>query len=136
LEGVWPLALSLDTVGPMARNVAGLVLGMELLEPGFAVAEAAPATVGRFRPAGVDPEIDAALDQALAQAELDVVDIDLPGFEAACASNGIVLVAEAWEVDGHLLGRRQQLGDDVVQRLELGSTITAETREQAEAARV
>src|SRR5205807_9835240 len=61
IEGVWPLALSLDTVGPMARNVAGLVLGMELLEPGFAVAEAAHATVGRFRPAGVDPEIAAPL---------------------------------------------------------------------------
>ncbi len=35
--GVWPLAPSLDTVGPMARDVAGLVLGMELLEPGFVV---------------------------------------------------------------------------------------------------
>src|SRR6185503_18541942 len=38
LEGVWPLAISLDTIGPMATDVAGLVLGMELLEPGFRVA--------------------------------------------------------------------------------------------------
>src|SRR5207237_4004672 len=38
LQGVWPLALSLDTVGPMARDVAGLVLGMQLLAPGFTVA--------------------------------------------------------------------------------------------------
>src|SRR4051812_11778770 len=35
LDGVWPLAPSLDTVGPMARDVAGLVLGMQLLEPAF-----------------------------------------------------------------------------------------------------
>src|SRR6266540_29657 len=42
LEGVWPLALSLDTVGPMARDVAGVVLGMQLLEPGFEVASTAP----------------------------------------------------------------------------------------------
>jgi amidase len=34
-RGVWPLSPSFDTVGPMARDVAGLVLGMELLEPGF-----------------------------------------------------------------------------------------------------
>ena len=39
LEGVWPLSPSFDTVGPMARDVAGLVAGMELLEPGFDVAE-------------------------------------------------------------------------------------------------
>ena len=36
LEGVWPLAPSLDTVGPMARDVAGVAAGMALLEPGFA----------------------------------------------------------------------------------------------------
>ena len=35
LDGVWPLAPSFDTVGPMARDVAGLVTGMELLEPGI-----------------------------------------------------------------------------------------------------
>jgi amidase len=38
LDDVWPLSPSFDTVGPMARDVAGLVVGMELLEPGFAVA--------------------------------------------------------------------------------------------------
>ena len=35
LTGVWPLAPSLDTVGPMARDVAGAAAGMALLEPGF-----------------------------------------------------------------------------------------------------
>ena len=42
LTGVWPLAPSLDTVGPMARDVAGLAAGMALLEPGFTVAARAP----------------------------------------------------------------------------------------------
>ena len=36
VEGVWPLATSLDTIGPMAATISGLVLGMQLLEPGFA----------------------------------------------------------------------------------------------------
>src|SRR5947209_4402652 len=72
LEGVWPLALSLDTVGPMARDVGGVVLGMQLLEPGFEMAGVAPTTVGRFRLQGTDPEIDAAIDGALSGAELEV----------------------------------------------------------------
>src|SRR5881397_3440939 len=29
LDGVWPLAPSLDTIGPMARDITGLVLGMQ-----------------------------------------------------------------------------------------------------------
>ena len=66
LEGVWPLAPSFDTVGPMARDVAGLVTGMQLLEPGFTVADVGGAdlTVGRL---GVeaDPAITAAIDRAL-----------------------------------------------------------------------
>src|SRR5205823_11669857 len=87
LEGVWPLALSLDTVGPMARDVAGVVLGMQLLEPGFEVAHVAPTTVGRFRLEGTDPAIDIAIDRALADGEFDVVDVELPGWQAAFATN-------------------------------------------------
>src|SRR5207237_4097765 len=49
LDGVWPLAPSFDTIGPMARDVAGLILGMQLLEPGFAPATEAPTHVGRVR---------------------------------------------------------------------------------------
>src|SRR4029453_16425024 len=45
--GVWPLAPSLDTVGPMARDVAGVTLGMQLLEPGFSAQGPIAATVGR-----------------------------------------------------------------------------------------
>src|SRR5207302_2690319 len=37
LAGGRPLAPGLDTVGPMARDVAGLTAGMALLEPGFTV---------------------------------------------------------------------------------------------------
>src|SRR5215813_3731551 len=60
LTGVWPLAPSLDTVGPMARDVAGLVTGMALLEPEFTVFDSAPRTAGRVA-AGADPAIDAAV---------------------------------------------------------------------------
>ena len=45
--GVWPLAPSLDTVGAMARDVAGVTLGMQLLEPGFRTGSAPPLPTGR-----------------------------------------------------------------------------------------
>lgn len=41
-DGVWPLARSLDTVGPLARDVAGVVTGMRLLEPAWTVAPRPP----------------------------------------------------------------------------------------------
>src|SRR5580704_7581491 len=85
LAGVWPLAPSLDTVGPMARDVAGVAAGMTLLEPGF-VLDAEPARrVGRIRPAGcdVDPVIEEAVDAALLRSGLELVKIDLPGWQQA-----------------------------------------------------
>src|SRR5213592_4042581 len=60
LEGVWPLAPSLDTIGPLARDVAGVTLGMQLLEPGFAPASSAARTIGRIRTDAL-PEIEQAV---------------------------------------------------------------------------
>jgi amidase len=118
----------------MARDVAGVVLGMQLLEPGFEVAATAPATVGRFRLLNTDPAIDAAIDRALAEAEVDVVDIELPGWMAAFANNGVILISEAWQANRHLLGK-DGLGEVVAQRIELGKAMTPENVEQAEAGR-
>ncbi|MBO0828434.1 MAG: amidase, partial [Streptosporangiales bacterium] len=66
-HGVFEFSRTLDTVGPLARDVAGLVLGMRLLEPGFTEDPGydAPLTVARLRFPGVEPEIDAAVDAAL-----------------------------------------------------------------------
>jgi amidase len=79
------LAPSLDTIGPMARDVAGVAAGLALLEPGFAADVATAARVGRIRPAGldVDPAIDAAVDAALARSGVEVIEVDLPGWRSA-----------------------------------------------------
>jgi amidase len=134
IEGVWPLASSLDTVGPMGRDVASVVLGMQLLEPGFQVASSPPSTVGRFRLPDTDPAIDAAIDRALAESELAVVDVELPGWMSAYANNGVILLAEAFRANRHLLGQ-QGLGEEVGTRVELGRAMTAENVDQAEAGR-
>src|ERR1700680_1160784 len=72
LAGVWPLAPGLDTVGPMAAPVDGLVTGMALLEPGFTAAAASARRIGRLRTTA-RPEIEQAVDDALKAAEFEVV---------------------------------------------------------------
>jgi amidase len=97
LAGVWPLAPSMDTIGPMARDVAGVAAGLALLEPGFSVDVAAAARVGRIRLADVDvdPVIDAAVDAALARCGVQVIEVSLPGWGAARRTSDVIIDAEA-----------------------------------------
>ena len=125
LDGVWLLSESLDTIGPMARDVAGVIVGMELLEPGFQISADTPSTVGRLAVAGVDPAIDAAVDRVLAQAEVEVIPITLAGWDESRAPAGALLVAEAYANDRDLLAT-DGVGDDVRFLLGLGAEITAE----------
>ncbi len=123
--GVWPLAPSLDTVGPMARDVAGLVRGMELLEPGFSVAETTGVAIGRLRPPA-DPLIDAAVDEVLHKAEWPVLDLEASGWDRATADTALLLVVEAWESNRALVERDPEgIGTDVRDRLLSGATFDA-----------
>jgi amidase len=129
LGRVWPLAPSLDTIGPMARDVAGVAAGMALLEPGFVVDVAPASRLGRIRPAGieVDPAIDAAVDAALARSGLPVTETALPGWLAARETCNVILDAEAAECNRALLMdpvRRDLLGSDVRARLDGGAAVT------------
>jgi len=101
LAGVRPLAPSLDTVGPMARDVAGLTAGMALLEPGFTVSAGPPAAVGRVAMAA-DPVISAAVDAALAATGWRITPVVLRGLDAAMNAAMTVLDAEAWESNAAL----------------------------------
>jgi Asp-tRNA(Asn)/Glu-tRNA(Gln) amidotransferase A subunit family amidase len=85
LDGVYPIApTQLDTVGPMAKNVAGLVQGMDLLEGGFsdqyrhAVAakrSAQQIRIGRLYIEGTDREVDGAVDDALRVTGFNIVNL-------------------------------------------------------------
>jgi amidase len=120
LEGVWPLSPSFDTIGPMARDVRGLEVGMALLEPGFTAAAAAPWRVGRLR-MEADPLIDSAIDGALSATGWEVVDIKMPEWESVSLTGGLLLVAEAWTTNRLLAeGRPDGIGGDVLDRLHLG----------------
>jgi amidase len=122
LAGVWPLAPSFDTVGPMARDVAGLVLGMELLEPGFRVGEVGALTVGRL-PVDAHPAITAGIEDALDRVGWSCSEVALPTWDSATMQAGLLLVVEAWHSDSALVAEHpEQIGDDVRARLELGSS--------------
>lgn len=86
IRGVYPLEPKhLDVVGPMGKDIARTVDGMDLLQEGFsgryaAVRAAKPSgrsiRVGRLRLQGTDPEVDKAVDEALAKAGFQVVQLD------------------------------------------------------------
>jgi amidase len=139
LDGVWPLAPSLDTVGPMARDVAGVAAGMTLLEPGFIVDVPPAGRLGRIRPAGidVDPAIEAAIDAALARSGLMVTETGLPGWHAARETCSVIIDGEAAESNRALLTdpvRRDLLGSEVRARLDGGAAISADELAAARAA--
>jgi amidase len=124
LDGVRPLAPSLDTVGPMADDVSGLIAGMALLEPGFAVTAGAPQTVGRLE-IDADPAINSAVDSALRAAGFAVQPVTIPELREVMAASFALLDAQAWASNAGLFGRAaDRIGDDVRDRLRQASTIT------------
>src|SRR4051812_13047835 len=86
IKGVYPLEPKhLDVVGPMGKDIARTVEGMDLLQDGFsgryATARAAKPSgrsirVGRLKLQGTDPEVDKAIDEALAKAGFQIVQLD------------------------------------------------------------
>ncbi|HEY2507621.1 MAG TPA: amidase [Streptosporangiaceae bacterium] len=140
IEGVWPLAPSLDTVGPMARDVAGVAAGMALLEPGFTVDREPARRIGRLRPSAgmdIDPAIDAAVDAALAASGIEVVEVELPGWLEARSICGTILDYEAVQSNRKLLddpARRELLGAEVLARLRADEGVTDEELAAARAA--
>ncbi len=125
-EGVWPLAPSFDTIGPMARDIAGLVLGMQLLEPGFAVAPAPATTVGRVR-TDSDPRIETAIDRALRDAELTVVDIDWVELATGTDLFTAIYFSEMWASDHELAEADPSgIGEDVAGMLAMAPAFGAE----------
>jgi amidase len=113
LQGVFPVEPKhLDTVGPMAKDVAHAVDGMDLLQDGFAARYrramaakplAKAIRIGRLYVGGTDPRIDKAIDDALARAGFRVVPLD-QAFKAkwdqAKKDGDTVAAAGAWISDG------------------------------------
>jgi amidase len=109
LKGVVPVEPEhLDTVGPMGKDIAHVVLGMDLLEKGFAARYKAAVRanpsgreikIGRLYLSDTDPQIDRAIDNALAQAGFQVVPLgsDFKSrWDQAKRDGNTVAAAGAW----------------------------------------
>jgi len=116
IDGVFPIEPEhLDTVGPMGKDIAHTVLGMDLLQNGFAgayaiVMAAKPSArtirVGRLALTGTDPKIDIAVDEALARTGFQVVLLDhsfLKAWEQAKKDGNVIAAAGAWISDKEFL---------------------------------
>src|SRR3984885_11228218 len=137
VKGVYPLAPSLDTVGPLGADVAAVELGMRLLEPAFSPPPA-PAALVAVRltvvglDGGVDPAIDAAVDQALRAAGVAVT--PLPAFDVGevLDAAGVLIASEGFRVNAYLMQYLRQLSPHVRRNLERGARLGRGDRAAAE----
>ncbi|MHB1987868.1 MAG: amidase [Acidimicrobiales bacterium] len=127
LEGVWPLAPSYDTIGPLAADVAGVVSAMRLLEDGFDPEAASDARVARAlfgAGTAIDPVIEEAVSEALCAAELEVTGVQISGWQEAWRHQQLLLSVEALECDGWLLAESggEGIGSDTLERFRRSSS--------------
>jgi amidase len=127
IKGVYPIAPNyLDTVGPMAKDVNGLVKGMELLQDNFdtryARAKAAKPfarqiQIGLLKVPGTDPAIDKAIEQRLVERGFQIVPLSkefLKQWKQAQRDGNLIAAAATWYNNQRLrreegVGRRARL---------------------------
>jgi amidase len=133
VKGVYPLAPSLDTVGPLGADVAAVELGMRLVEPAFLVPDApGPLVAGRIiTPGGsgaADPAIEAAVDRALEVAGVALTRV--PGWDAdaAISAIGVIIDSEGFRSNAYLMPYLRQLSPSVQRNLERGARLTPADR--------
>jgi Asp-tRNA(Asn)/Glu-tRNA(Gln) amidotransferase A subunit family amidase len=118
LRGVFPVdPQHLDTVGPLARDIAHVAQGMDLLQNGFAAryrsaVAARPAAknirIGRLYLSGTNPRVDQAVDRALAEGQFQVVALgqDFKAkWEQATRDGNTMAAASTWLSDKQYLDK-------------------------------
>lgn len=140
VKGVYPLAPSLDTVGPLGADLAAVECGMRLIEPAFRVPDLrGPLVAGRVTvPEGVgeaDPAVEAAVDRALAVAGIATTRV--PGWDAAAvlSATGVIIDAEGFRSNAYLMPYLGQLSPHVRRNMERGARLTPADRLAAERTR-
>jgi amidase len=121
-DGVRALAPSLDTVGPMGRSARDVAACLALLDP--AATSVAPARrVGRIR-TDAHPDIERAVDHALAASGLEVVSLDWSGLEQGMQHFTAIFFAEILETVGPLAAANpDDVGADITGTLALAASI-------------
>ncbi len=140
VKGVYPLAPSLDTVGPMGADVAAVEAGMRLIEPGFRVPPA-PAALTAGRPAvtgfayGVDPAVEGAVDRALAAAGVAATPVPGCDIRQVLGAISVIIDGEGFRCNAYLMPYLSQLSPHVRRNLERGARLTRADRGAADRTR-
>ena len=133
--GAHPASSSLDCVGPLAPDVAGLEWAMAMIDPTFQSQPARPTPLLGVVTVEADADVQAALDQAIARSGLPTLAITLPSFGQAFRAGLTIMAAEMAQLFAHLCGTGL-LGADVDARLRAASAVTAEEVAEAEEVRL
>ena len=141
LKGVYPLAPSLDTVGPLGADLAAVEAGMRLIEPGFTVSPplGGGLTAGRLGVLGLEgtvhPAVDAAVDRALAAADVAMTHVAVGDLREATDAVGVIIDAEGFRSNAYLMPYLSQLSPHVQRNLERGARLGRADRAAAERVR-
>lgn len=131
-EGVFPLAWSLDHIGPITRSVEDAAIAFEVMAglpehsmlPQTAITAPRIMKPRKFFYEMLDDEVRAAMDGALARfraAGAPVGEVDVPGIELAPGIQLITIASEGAQANWDLLAHHgDKLGEDVRLRLETG----------------
>ncbi len=127
LDGIWPLSASLDTVGPLAATIAGLELGMQMLDPTYQPTTADEPSVGRLRPtSSVQRVVDDAVDEALHRSGWRVEERDAPWWAVGHEIAAVVLTGEGGRANAKLMRTPDLLSKDCREHIEAGLAISDE----------
>lgn len=141
VDGVHPLAWSLDTVGPIARTVADTAVLVDVLSSSGECEPAAEAgrtsslqsvTVAVHRPwvEALDEGMTTCFweaVQALKHRGARLVDVsDLPDLDLLLTANRVIAYAEGSAAHAHLFEHRHRYGAQIRARMETGRHISAE----------
>lgn len=125
LQGVWPLAPSLDTVGPMASDAIRLELGMQLLEPGFRSIHTDDMRVAVLKGSG-ESSVLAAVTRVASLVAQSAVVIEDPGMDRAWQAGMCILFKEAYATNRGLLAESHRLDPAMARRFQAALKYTDE----------
>ena len=137
VDGLYPLAPSLDTVGWLGKDLAAIELGMRLIEPDFTVQKmAGQLSAGRLRPEGftVAPEVDEAVDTALSAAGITVTAVDAIDFATAVGAANTIIDYEGYRANEYLLPDIERLSTYNQRNMREGAAITSDELTMAQRA--
>jgi aspartyl-tRNA(Asn)/glutamyl-tRNA(Gln) amidotransferase subunit A len=130
-EGVKPLGMTLDHVGPIARTIDDTAICYRVM----AGVDTPPKSAGKLRIGlpenfyfdGVDPEVRAAVQRAAKQAEdlgMQVIPVRVPDIDAINMAALVTLLSEAAAVFAPYMSDRSRFGPDVLALLDQGRAVS------------